>query len=91
MSKKKVAIIGAGVTGLTAAWLLHQKYDVSLFEKNDYLGGHTNTIRVTEGNSQISVDTGFIVLITGTILISWACFQNWMCLGRTRICHLPFH
>lgn len=61
MTKKRIAIIGAGVTGLTASWLLHKQYDVTLFEKNAYIGGHTNTIIVQENNNQLPVDTGFIV------------------------------
>ncbi|HHC74981.1 MAG TPA: NAD/FAD-binding protein [Thiothrix sp.] len=62
MEKKRIAIIGAGVSGLTASWLLHKHYAVTLFEKNDYLGGHTNTVLVEEATQQLPVDTGFIVL-----------------------------
>ncbi|MGV6808288.1 MAG: NAD(P)/FAD-dependent oxidoreductase [bacterium] len=61
MEKKRIAIIGAGVSGLTASWLLHKHYAVTLFEKNDYLGGHTNTVLVEEATQQLPVDTGFIV------------------------------
>lgn len=61
MNKKRIAIIGAGVTGLTASWLLHKQYAVTLFEKNDYLGGHTNTIIVQDNDQELPVDTGFIV------------------------------
>lgn len=61
MLKDRVAIIGAGVTGLSAAWLLHKKYDVTLFEKSDYIGGHTNTVQVQTDNGPLPVDTGFIV------------------------------
>lgn len=59
----KVAIIGAGVAGITAAHILQRAHEVTLFEKNDYLGGHTNTVSVPdrEGNAHW-VDTGFIVL-----------------------------
>ena len=42
----KIAIVGAGVSGLTAAHLLHRDHDVTVFEANRYAGGHTNTIRV---------------------------------------------
>lgn len=59
MSKEKIAIVGSGVAGLTAAYILDKKYDVTLFEKNDYIGGHTHTIEVDDG---IPVDTGFIVM-----------------------------
>jgi len=63
MSSKKqsIAIIGSGITGLSAAWLLHDRYDVSLFEKNDYLGGHTHTHDINESQQQLAVDSGFIV------------------------------
>lgn len=61
MYKKRVAIIGSGITGLASAWLLHQQYNITLFEKNAYLGGHTHTIDVPEQDRQIPVDTGFIV------------------------------
>jgi len=61
MYTKSVAIIGSGITGLASAWLLHPRYNVTLFEKNDYLGGHTHTIDVPEQDRQIPVDTGFIV------------------------------
>ncbi len=61
--KKKIAVIGAGVSGIVASYLLQDKYQISLFEKNSYLGGHTNTFIVSEGeDSGLAVDTGFIVL-----------------------------
>ena len=59
--KQSLAIIGAGVTGLSAAWLLSDKYDVTLFEKNDYLGGHTHTHEIKEAEETLSIDSGFIV------------------------------
>ncbi len=59
----KIAIIGTGISGLTAAYTLHKKHDISVFESNNYIGGHTNTIQVheKETNRFIPVDTGFIV------------------------------
>lgn len=57
----KIAIIGSGISGLSAAWLFDQKHDITLFEKNDYLGGHSNTATIKYNNKKISVDTGFIV------------------------------
>jgi predicted NAD/FAD-binding protein len=57
----KIAIIGAGVSGLTVAHLLHREHDVTVFEANDYPGGHTNTIRVDTADETHHVDTGFIV------------------------------
>ena len=59
--KEKVAIIGSGISGLSAAYLLSNKYDVYLYEKNIRLGGHTRTIYVNESSKQIPIDTGFIV------------------------------
>ncbi|MBM3580224.1 MAG: FAD-dependent oxidoreductase, partial [Alphaproteobacteria bacterium] len=61
MSQKSIAIIGSGISGLAAAYFLSDKYRVKLFEKNDYLGGHSNTVVVDYDGKQIPVDTGFIV------------------------------
>lgn len=62
-AKPTVAIIGAGVAGLTAAWKLQHEFDVTLFEKNDYIGGHTRTLTVPEGPDKgTPIDTGFIVM-----------------------------
>lgn len=58
---KKIAIIGTGVSGLTCGHLLHKHYDVTLFEKNDYIGGHTATVDVQHSGINYAVDTGFIV------------------------------
>ena len=58
----KIGVVGAGVAGLTAAHLLSQKYDVTLIESENRIGGHTNTIKVEENGIEIGVDTGFIVL-----------------------------
>ncbi len=58
---KKVAIIGSGISGLTTAYLLSQKHDVTVFEKNDYIGGHTATIDVDYQGESHKIDTGFIV------------------------------
>ena len=59
--KQSIAIIGSGITGISAAWLLHKKYNVTLYEKNDYLGGHTHTHDVVESNNTLAIDSGFIV------------------------------
>lgn len=65
--KKTIAVIGAGVAGIVSAYLLQEKYQVTLFEQNDYLGGHTNTIEITDGpDAGLAVDTGFIVLNDAT-------------------------
>jgi uncharacterized protein len=58
----KIAVIGSGISGLSAAYLLSRRYDVTLFEKNDYLGGHTRTVMARpQAGIDIPVDTGFIV------------------------------
>ncbi len=57
----KIAIIGGGISGLTAAHLLCGEHEITLFEANDYLGGHTNTLDVKHDGRQYAVDTGFIV------------------------------
>lgn len=57
----RIAIIGSGISGLAAGWYLSRKHDVSLFEKDSRLGGHTNTVVVEHGRDKIPVDTGFIV------------------------------
>ena len=59
--KEKIAIIGSGISGLSAAYILSKKYDVYLFEKKNRLGGHTRTINVYENLRKIPIDTGFIV------------------------------
>lgn len=59
--KERIAIIGSGISGLTCAWLLRDKYDVHLFEENDYYGGHTQTTDVELDGKVWPVNTGFIV------------------------------
>lgn len=56
-----LAIIGTGIAGMGCAHLLQHKYDISLFEQNDYVGGHTNTISVAEAGGKVYMDTGFMV------------------------------
>ena len=58
---KKIAIIGSGISGLSCAHLLHKQYDVTVFEKNDYIGGHTATVDVDIEGTNYAIDTGFIV------------------------------
>ncbi len=57
---KKIAVVGGGVSGLTAAWALSKIHEVTLFESADYLGGHANTVIAGDGDSP-PVDTGFVV------------------------------
>lgn len=61
----KIAIIGTGISGLGAAYLLNPHHDITVYEKNNYVGGHSRTIDVPTGDKQTPVDTGFIV------------FNNW--------------
>ena len=53
----KVGIVGSGIAGMSAAWLLSQNHDVTVFEKDDRIGGHTNTVDI----NGLGIDTGFIV------------------------------
>ncbi|GAB7220473.1 NAD(P)/FAD-dependent oxidoreductase [Vibrio comitans] len=57
----KIAIIGTGISGLTCGYRLHKNHEVTLFEANDYIGGHTATVDVEVEGKPYSVDTGFIV------------------------------
>lgn len=57
----KIAIIGSGIAGLTAAHLLHAQHDITIYESANYVGGHVNTIDVSMDETTTSIDTGFIV------------------------------
>lgn len=57
----RIAIIGAGISGLTAAHLLHSRHEVTLFESGDHVGGHAHTVDVEVDGDQQAIDTGFIV------------------------------
>ena len=58
--QKKIAVVGSGISGISSAFILSSKYKVHLFEKNNYFGGHTRTINVSDDNN-LAIDTGFIV------------------------------
>jgi uncharacterized protein len=58
----RIAIVGAGVSGLLTAHLLHREHEIVVFEAGSYAGGHTNTIRVDTEHQTHHVDTGFIVM-----------------------------
>ncbi len=57
----KIAIIGTGISGMVAAWHLNQKHSITVFEANDYIGGHTHTVPVEKEGRSYAIDTGFIV------------------------------
>ena len=59
--RQRIAIIGAGISGLSAAYVLRERYDVTLYEKESRLGGHARTLNVNYDGAEIPVDTGFIV------------------------------
>ena len=59
--RRRIAIVGSGIAGLTAARLLHRRHDITLFEAGDRLGGHTHTVDVEGRDGPHAVDTGFIV------------------------------
>lgn len=57
----RTAIIGTGIAGMGCAHFLHQHTDLAIYEQNDYVGGHTNTITVDEDGKSVYIDTGFMV------------------------------
>ncbi len=59
--RRRIAVVGGGISGLVAAYLLHPDHHVALFEANDYIGGHTHTLKAQQDGSTYAVDTGFIV------------------------------
>ncbi|WP_339826391.1 FAD-dependent oxidoreductase [uncultured Arenimonas sp.] len=61
----KIAVVGSGIAGLGAAWLLSRQNEVVLFERESRLGGHTHTHQVEQGGRAYRVDTGFIVFNPG--------------------------
>ena len=57
----KITVVGTGISGMVAAYLLSRKHEVTVFEANDYIGGHTHTIPVRSNGNTYPVDTGFVV------------------------------
>jgi uncharacterized protein len=57
----KLAIVGTGIAGMACGHYLQNKYDISFYEKNNYAGGHTNTITIDEDGREMNIDTGFMV------------------------------
>ena len=62
----KIAVVGSGISGLSAAYYLSKNHQVDLFEKEDHFGGHSHTIDLTFGTKKVSVDIGFIVFNKAT-------------------------
>lgn len=58
---QRVGIIGGGIAGMACAHFLHPHFEISLFDQNYYIGGHSNTVMVSEGDKDIAIDTGFMV------------------------------
>ncbi|HNJ72921.1 MAG TPA: NAD(P)-binding protein, partial [bacterium] len=58
---ERIAIIGTGIAGMGCAHFLNHRYDITMYEQNNYIGGHTHTITVHEDGSPVFIDTGFMV------------------------------
>ena len=76
MVRLNIAVVGSGISGLSAAWLLSKKHDVTVFETGAHFGGHSNTVDISDDSRSIPVDTGFIVYNT-------ACYPNLTALFKT--------
>jgi predicted NAD/FAD-binding protein len=74
MPKRSIAIVGSGVSGLSAAWFLNKQFKVFLIEKEPRLGGHTHTHDISENNNKIFVDSGFIVFND----VNYPNFTKWL-------------
>lgn len=61
MRRERIAIVGTGISGMASAWFLSREHDVTLFEKDNRVGGHSHTVMVEEGSGTIPVDSGFMV------------------------------
>ena len=72
----KIAIVGTGISGMASAWLLAKSHNVTVFEQNAYIGGHSNTVTANIGNDLVPVDTGFIVYNEQTYPNLTALFSN---------------
>jgi len=74
----RVAVVGAGIAGISAAYLLGKRHDVTLIERNNYIGGHTNTIAVEERPGHtLPIDTGFIVCNPVTYPLFYRLLDEW--------------
>lgn len=57
----RIAIIGSGIAGLGCAWFLHRRHEITVYEADDRIGGHSHTVDISEGDRTVSLDTGFMV------------------------------
>ena len=73
---KRVAVVGSGISGTSAAWLLRDCTEVHLFEADNRFGGHTNTYQVNEGDRMVAIDTGFMVYNKPNYPILTALFEH---------------
>lgn len=71
-----IAIVGTGIAGLSCAHFLHRHFDLTLFEQQNWVGGHANTVEVPEGNRVVPVDTGFMVYNEVTYPLLTRLFQE---------------
>ena len=62
----RIAVVGSGIAALSSAWLLSKRHDVTIYERDDRLGGHSNTVDVRTSTGETAVDTGFIVFNDAT-------------------------
>lgn len=62
----RIAVVGSGIAALSSAWLLSKRHDVTIYERDDRLGGHSNTVDVRTATGETAVDTGFIVFNDAT-------------------------
>ena len=84
----KIAVVGSGISGLSAAYLLSRVHDVTIFEKNDYLGGHTRTVIVRPDGACTEFLSTLVLLYltTVTILYCLNCSASWICQCRNLTC-----
>ncbi|RYD33998.1 MAG: FAD-dependent oxidoreductase, partial [Verrucomicrobiaceae bacterium] len=61
MNRERIAIVGTGISGMACAHFLGRHHDITVFEKDTRVGGHSHTVMVEEGSSHVPVDTGFMV------------------------------
>ncbi len=85
---QRIAVIGSGIAGMSAAWLLSQRHEVTVFEADERLGGHSHTVQVPSALGAVSVDLGFMVYNEANYPNLVALFEH---LGvRTRATEMTF-